>query len=485
MISESGLRGLRVAIVGAGREGLALTRYLVHSGAEVTLSDIKPADALRDRLSLLQGLDVRVCLGGNPPDLLEADVLFVSPGVPPSAPIVVQARERGVPISSEPRLFTQICAAPVVGITGSSGKSTTAALAGEMYAASGKRVWVGGNIGQPLTARLLEAELSEVAVMELSSFQLELFSPGYQGASLEKRRSQASRVVSTEGWSPHVSAITNITPNHLDRHPSMTEYVRAKSQIIAFQRPDDWAVLNLDDDVTSGMTTRTGARVLHFSLERSVGDGAWLRGDHLVACLDGHERTFCHSSEVKLRGSHNLANILAAACCAMAGGVDLEAIRSAAISFPGMKHRLETVRWWRGILFVNDSIATSPERSIAAIHSYQEPLVLLAGGRDKHLPWGEWANLVLERVRVLVAFGEAKPIIENALADARGRRSEVSRGQTVVLAVDSLERAVAEAAKLARAGDVVLFAPGGTSFDAFEDFEARGERFRALVEGLP
>ncbi|MBA7620800.1 UDP-N-acetylmuramoylalanine--D-glutamate ligase [subsurface metagenome] len=481
MIPEGGLRGLRAAIVGAGREGLALTRYLVHSGAAVTLSDIKPADALRDCLSLLQGLDVGLCLGGNPPDLLVADVLFVSPGVPPSAPIVVQARERGVPISSEPRLFTQICAAPVVGITGSSGKSTTAALTGEMYAASGKRVWVGGNIGLPLTARLLEAELPEVAVMELSSFQLELFSPGYQGASLEKRRSQAS----TEGWSPHEAAITNITPNHLDRHPSMAEYVRAKSQIIAFQRSDDWAVLSLDDDVTSGMTPRTVARVLHFSLERSVGDGAWLRGDHLVACLDGHERTFCHLPEVKLRGRHNLANILAAACCAMAGGVDLEAIRSAAISFPGMQHRLETVRRWRGIAFVNDSIATSPERAIAAIRSYQEPLVVLAGGRDKHLPWGEWADLVLERVRVLVAFGEARPIIENALADARGRRPEPGRGQTVVLAVDSLERAVAEAAKLARAGDVVLLAPGGTSFDAFEDFEARGERFRALVEGLP
>ena len=484
MISPEGLRGLKVTIIGAGREGIALARYLVRCGARVTLSDTKSADALKDRLPLLQGLDVHLSLGGNAPDLLQADVLFASAGVPPRAAIIRQARERGLPISSEPRLFTQTCTAPIVGITGSSGKTTTTALAGRMYAASGEKTWVGGNIGLPLTARLLEADLPKVAVMELSSFQLELFSPEYQGATVEERRSRASRVIATDGWSPHVAAITNITPNHLDRHPSMADYVRAKSQIIAFQGHGDWAVLNLDDDVTSAMSSRAAGRVLHFSLERRVGEGAFLRGDRLAVRLDGLEQTLCHSSEVKLRGRHNLANILAAACCAMAGGVGLGPMRSVAISFSGMPHRLEIVRRWRGIVFVNDSIATSPERSIAAIRSFEEPLVLLAGGRDKHLPWDEWADLVLERVRALVAFGEAAPIVQRALTEARSRCSEASQGPTVVRSVGSFDQAVAEAASLARPGDVVLLAPGGTSFDAFQDFEARGERFRALAEAL-
>jgi len=176
---------------------------------------------------------------------------------------------------------------------------------------------------------------------------------------------------------------------------------------------------------------------------------------------------------------------LASACCSMVGDVPLEAMRSVATSFPGMPHRLETVRRWRGRLFVNDSIATSPERALAAIRSYKEPLVPLAGGRDKHLPWDRWADLVLERVRVLVAFGEATPIIESALAHARSRRPGDEQSQTVVWSVDSFEQAVSKATALARTGDVVLLAPGGTSFDAFEDFEARGERFRALVKALP
>jgi len=485
MISPESLRGLKAAIIGMGREGTALARYLVHCGAQVTLSDIKSADELRDRLATLEGLDLRLRLGGNPSDLLEADVLFVSPGVPPSAAIVAQARERGVPISSEPRLFTQICTAPVVGITGSSGKSTTTALAGRMYAASGKRVWVGGNIGVPLTGKLLEEDLPEVAVMELSSFQLELFSPDYQGASVELRRSDASRAIATGGWSPHVAAITNISPNHLNRHPSMADYVQAKFQIMAHQQPDDWAVLSLDDAVTSGMTSRAAGRVLHFSLQQEVGEGAFLRSERLVLRLDAQEQTLGHASEIKLRGRHNLANVLAAACCAMAGGVSLEAMRSVAVSFFGIEHRLEEVREWRGIVFVNDSIATSPERAIAAIRSFEEPLLLLAGGRDKHLPWDAWADLVLERVRVLVAFGEAAPIVTDALAEARGRRREGEQGHLEVRSVGSLEQAVAEAAELARAGDVILLAPGGTSFDAFEDFRARGNRFRALVQALP
>lgn len=480
MFTEN-LRGLKALIIGAAREGTALARFLVRCGAQVTLSDSKPAQALAKHLAGM-GPEVRLILGASPADLSEFDVLFVSPGVPPSAEIVCRAREQGLPISSEPRLFTQLCPAPIVGITGSSGKTTTTTLIGEMYAASGALTWVGGNIGRPLIEKLLEAQHPEWVVMELSSFQLELFSPDYQGPGVNERRSQASRVISLEGWSPHIAVITNITPNHLDRHPSMADYMRAKSHIVAFQSPADWAVLNLDNAYTLELAARTPARILYFSLERPVPQGAFLRGEELVLHLDDKEQTLCPLSAIKLRGMHNVANILAAACAAWAGGVSLEAMRTVASTFAGVAHRLEEVRRWRNILFVNDSIATSPERAIAAIRAYQEPLVLLAGGRDKHLSWEQWADVVLDRVRVVVAFGEAVPIIERALRERRAQRGDGAT--TLLYTADSLEQAVTTAAQVARPGEVVLLSPGGTSFDAFEDFEARGARFRELVAAL-
>ncbi len=483
MITPEGLSGLKAVVVGAAREGITLTRYLASCGAQVTLADAKPRQALAERLSRLRGADVRLALGETMPDLSGADVLFLSPGVSPSAGVVCRAREMGLPISSEPRVFTQSCAAPIVGITGSSGKTTITALVGKMYAAAGKTTWVGGNIGVPLIERLLRAERPEVAVMELSSFQLEFFSPDYQGAQVEERRSDASRVISLEGWSPHIAAVTNITPNHLDRHPSIAAYSKAKSHILEFQESSDWAVLNLDNALTRRMTSMVRGRELCFSLERPVEEGAFLQDDRLLTRFDGRERLLCRTLEVKLRGSHNLANVLTAACCAMAGGVMLGAISDVATSFAGVPHRLEVVRKWRDVVFVNDSIATSPERAMAALRSFTEPLVLLAGGRDKHLPWVEWAGLAKD-VRVVVAFGEAAPIVERALQEARGGMDERGRDRAGLHLVDSLEQAVALAASLARPGDVVLLSPGGTSFDAFEDFEARGQRFRELVAGL-
>ena len=414
---------------------------------------------------------------------MDVDVLFLSPGVPPSAPLVQQARQRGLPISSEPRLFTQSCAVPIVGITGSSGKTTTTSLTGRMYEAAGRITWVGGNIGVPLTECLLKPERPDVAVMELSSFQLELFSPDYQAADVEERRSAASRVISVQGWSPTIAGVTNITPNHLDRHVSMDDYVQAKSNIVAFQTPRDIAVLNLDSALCRGLADRTPGRVLYFSLTQAVQEGAFLRGDAMILRLDGQESLLGYISEVKLRGIHNITNILTASCCAMAGGVEPDAMRQVATTFAGVPHRLELVRVWRGVSFINDSIATSPERAIAALRAYDESLVLLAGGRDKHLCWDAWADLVLERVRVVIAFGEAVPIIENALSGAHVRRADGATN-TVVRVANSLDDAVLMAANLVRSGDVVLLSPGGTSFDAFDDFEARGQRFRDLVAAL-
>ncbi len=482
MLSPHDLVGLKVTIVGAGREGTALARFLASVGARVTVSDTKSAEDLRDELATLEGLDLNFALGGEVPDL-DVDVLFISPGVPPSAPIVQRARKEGVPISSEPRLFTQLCRAPVVGITGSSGKTTTTALVGEMFRMDGKETWVGGNIGFPLTNCLLQGDAPEVAVMELSSFQLELFSPDYQGKDVERRRSEASRVVSLEGWSPHVAAITNVTPNHLDRHPSMADYVRAKSFILAFQGRDDWTILNADDAYCREMASASGGQLVRFSLKDPVERGGFLQGDRLLLRWMGCEEVICQVSEVGLRGRHNLSNILAAACCAAVGGVDVASMGRVARRFAGVPHRLEEVCRWQGVLFVDDSIATTPERAMAALRSFDEPQILLAGGRDKHLPWDRWADLVLARVKHVIVFGEAQPVICEALAQARQRRP-LQAENTHVHVRDSLSGAVPLAAELAEAGDVVLLSPGGASFDAFEDFEARGEAFRDLVAAL-
>jgi len=484
MIAREAFRGLQVAIVGAAREGTALARFLATCGAAVTLADSKPAEALAAPLEALQDLGVRLALGGEPLSLDRLDVLFLSPGVPPTAPIVLEARRRGVPLSSEPRLFTQVCPAPVVGITGSSGKTTTTTLVGRMFEVAGCRTWVGGNIGTPLTERLLGPEEPDVAVMELSSFQLELFSPDYQGPEVGERRSARSRILSLEGWSPHVAALTNITPNHLDRHPSMEDYARAKANIVAYQSPGDWAVLNADDERCRALRGRTPARVLSFSLREPVDEGGWLRGETLMLRVDGQERPLCRVGEIPLRGTHNWANVLAAACCALAGGVSMDAMRDAVRTFAGVPHRLEVVRESGGVTWVNDSIATSPERAMAALRSYNEPLVLLAGGRDKHLPWEEWADLALGRARLIIAFGEAAPIVEAALAGARERAQAAADHGAAVERAPTMADAVALAAKRARPGDVVLLSPGGTSFDAFNDFEERGQAFCEQVRGL-
>ena len=482
MLIPEQLSGLKVAILGAAREGTALAGALARWGAQVTLCDSKPAEALSRHLEGLESLPIHFSLGAVACSLDDVDVLFLSPGVPPTAPMVREARQRGLPLSSEPRLFLQLCEAPVIGITGSSGKTTTTTLVGRMLAADVRNTWVGGNIGIPLIGRLVDESAPEMVVMELSSFQLELFSPDYQGEAIDSRRSQASRVISIEGWSPHVAAVTNITPNHLDRHPSMDAYVHAKTHVLAFQESGDWAVLNADDPISAGLSAQVRGNLLQFSLEKAVDVGAFLSGENLTVRDGSRERDVCATSQVSLRGRHNLANIVTALCCASAVGADLEAMRDVATSFRGVAHRLEGTRVWHGVSFINDSIATSPERAVAALQSFAEPVVLLAGGRDKHLPWDEWARVVKARVRIVVAFGEASPIIERALADTSPIGSE-SSGTELILVPD-LDHAVATAATVARPGDVVLLSPGGTSFDAFEDFEARGHRFATLVAEL-
>lgn len=447
----SNLNNCRATVLGLGREGIDLARYLVSEGAAVRVTDSQPRENLADALAELADLDLQLSLGGHPADqVLAADLVFVSPGVDPRTPILIEAERRGVPLSSATELFFARCPAPIVGITGSSGKSTTTALVGEMLRVAGRDVVVGGNIGRPLVGQLPRLRADQIVVMEVSSFQLE---------PLDR--------------SPHLATITNITPNHLDRHETMEAYTAAKAQIFRHQRTDELTVLNADDAISQQL--QPPGRVAHFSLERRV-PGAYLNGDRLTLELDNGAE-ICSVGEVALRGRHNLANALTACLTSKLAGGNVEAMRTVLRGFEGLPHRLQRVGARAGVTFYDDSIATAPERSIAALLAFSEPVVLLAGGRDKHLPMDPWAKLIRKRCPGVVVFGEAAELIQAALARAGYPRAAIRRATTI-------EQAVQAGFELARPGQAVLLSPGCTSYDMFRDFVERGRTFARAVGEL-
>ena len=451
-IARERFAGKRITVVGLAREGASLVRFLAGAGAQVTANDRASASGLASTLASLEDLPVRFVLGEHPSELfLGSDYVFVSPGVSLQMAPLVKAREQGVPLTSETQLFFELCRGRLVGITGSSGKTTTT-LVGDMLRAAGLPVHVGGNIGVPLLERLDQIAPEDWVVLEMSSFQLERLP-----------------------YSPSIAAILNVTPNHLDRHGDMESYVAAKANILRHQRPGDRAILSADDRVTAGL--RTVEPPLWFSLERTV-EGAYLEGDRILLRRGTSVETVCRVGEVRLRGRHNLSNVVAATAVASATGVPPEAMRVAISGFRGVPHRLEVVAELGGVTFCNDSIATAPERSMASLRSFEEPIVLIAGGRDKHLPMEDWGEMIRRRVKALVLLGEAGDLIENAVLQAPGPVAPS------IFRAGSMEEAVELARRAASVGDVVLLAPGGTSFDMFKDFEERGERFRECVRRL-
>ena len=465
------LAGKQVLVLGLARQGKALLRYLAQEGADVIASDLRDAEVLQETLESLSGVPARYVLGEHPFSLLDGtDLVCLSAGVPIDAPIVVEARRRGVPLSNDAQLFLERCPATVVGITGSSGKTTTTVLLGRMLQRACFLTWVGGNVGRPLVDRLRNIKRSDRVVLELSSFQLELMTV-----------------------SPDVAAVLNVTPNHLDRHKTMARYKAVKQRILDFQGQGDLALLSHDDPgsrdlvpVVRGRLAFFSARAFNGSAQSSgKGDsetGAYLKDNVVTLRLDGQEYDICRSDEIKLLGQHNLLNVLAACVLAGVAGVPIDVMREGVTSFSGVEHRLQFVRALNGVRYYDDSIATAPERTVAALRALDAPLVLLAGGRDKQLPWGEMARVTLERARHVVAFGEAAGLFERAIQDALSEASETSLDGFT--RVETLEDAVVAAAHVARPGDVVLLAPGGTSFDAFGDFAERGDRFQALVRAL-
>jgi UDP-N-acetylmuramoylalanine--D-glutamate ligase len=450
------LQGARVTVIGLGIEGIDLVRYLTAQGASVTVSDARPVEQLDEALAAIADCDPNLSLGENRfEDATGADAVFVSQGVPADLPALRAARRAEVPISSMSQLFLERCPAPVAGITGSSGKTTTTALTGAMLDAAGLDHVVGGNIGVGLLGLLDQIEPETKVVVELSHTQLEMVEQ-----------------------SPELACVTNVTPNHLDQY-SWASYVSLKRRIFQFQDKDDLAIFNLDDEVCAGFVDEAHGRVAYTSATRDLpGDGALLEGDMVVRRGGGTDHELLRRDEIALRGEHNVANVLSAATIATRLGVGDAAIAEAVRSFNGVPHRLEPIATVRDVVYVNDSIATTPERTLAGLRSFEESLVLLLGGRDKHLPLREMAALAVERCRAVVTFGEAGDLFADAVREARDGDAPS------IECVEDLPTAVRHAAERAQAGDVVLFSPAGTSFDAYRTFEARGADFRAAVAGL-
>lgn len=465
--SKNEWTGLKVLVVGAARQGMALARYLVQNGALVVMNDQRSEDDLSREIHELADYPVNWVTGGHPLEILEGiDLVCPSGGIPLGISLIEEARKLNIPLSNDSQIFLERVVCPVIGITGSAGKTTTTTLVGRMAQEDQKsssryrRIFVGGNIGQPLIPYLDEITVDDLVVMELSSFQLEIMTV-----------------------SPQIAVVLNITPNHLDRHGTLEQYTAAKSRILVNQKVSDTAILNREDPGSWSLKTMVIGKLITFGVhkpQRQVA-GTFISGEELAFQNPDGVRTLFARDEIFLRGEHNLRNVLAASAICQAVNIPASSMMAGLRGFNGVDHRLQFVRRSNGVDWYNDSIATAPERAMASILSFDEPIVLLAGGRDKNLPWEDFAQLVRARVDHLILFGEAAPKIEKVLYSQpeipQDRLESVSCCRT-------LHEAVSEAARLAKPGDVVLLAPGGTSFDEFHDFEERGEWFKKWVNEI-
>jgi UDP-N-acetylmuramoylalanine--D-glutamate ligase len=450
------LTGKRLVILGLARQGKALAQFAAGAGAEVVVSDLRTAEKLGSDLDELADSGIEVVLGEHPMSLLDrTDILAISGGVPADAPLVRAAQSLGIELTNDSLEFTRRSPAAVIGITGSAGKTTTTALTGVMAQMSGRRTWVGGNIGRPLIADLHKMAPDDIVVQELSSFQLELWTQ-----------------------SPLVAAVLNITPNHLDRHRTMAAYSAAKANILRYQTTAGVAVLSADDAGAMALRDLVQGRLRMFSLRWQINDGAFVNQGKIWLRDGMREFAVCDLDEIQLRGWHNVLNVLAAVTLADSVGVPVEAMRQAVQSFRGVEHRLELVRTINGVQYINDSIATAPERVIAALDAIEEPVILLAGGRDKQMVWQPWAEKVAGKVKAVVLFGDLAELLEGHLETAV---EAAGIGGPPIVRKERLADAVEAAVRFTTPGDVVLLSPGGTSYDAFADFEERGRVFRELV----
>lgn len=446
--------GKRVAIIGLGVSNLPLVPFLSELGAVLTCCDKREESEFdADTLKLLQSHASQLHLGERYLDFLDGQEFIIkSPGLRPDLPQFVSAVEQGAALTSEMELFLTVCPAPVIGVTGSDGKTTTTTLIYEMLKKHGYKCWVGGNIGNPLLHQVEKIDTEDFAVVELSSFQL-----------------QTMRV------SPNVSVITNLAPNHLDWHRSLDEYIDAKANIFRYQDANCRLVVNADNKITAELGKQAPSDVYSFSVKRKLKKGAYYKDGMLY--FGG--KPVLERSDILLPGMHNVENYLAA-ICAVRHLVDDISIRNVAESFTGVAHRMEFVREFRGVKFYNDSIASSPSRTIAGLKAYNQKVILIAGGYDKKIPYDPLGPVIKEHVKALLLMGATGNKIRQAV-EAAYENQEVS---IPILQGNDMEYMVRSALALAREGDIVVLSPASASFDQFKNFEERGNLFKKIVNHL-
>ncbi len=446
----------RILVVGMARSGIAAAELLLHHGAVPVLSDSKREDAFGGELDGLRGTECEFRLGEDPVKLLPGvDGLVISPGVPIDAPVVLSAKERGLPVTGELELAYTLLQGDVLAISGTNGKTTTTTLLGKIFENAGRVTHVAGNIGYPLSAVALTGKKDDVTVVEVSSFQLE----------------------SVKTFHPRVAALLNITEDHLNRHGTMERYIKLKQRIFENQTEQDVAVLNMDDPVLYKMASRVKARVAFFSRTRPVENGAFVDEGKIVWQWDGVRKPICDAGQILIPGPHNLENALAATAMASAMGVPAPVIRHTLQSFTGVEHRIEKVRVFQGVVYINDSKGTNVDSTIKAVQSMKAPTVLLLGGYDKHTDFKPLCEEIMASGQIsnIVVMGQTAKQIREQLEEA---------GYTGVTRAYSLEDAVQKARELAVSGGNVLLSPACASFDMFRDYEHRGAVFKELVNGL-
>ncbi|MDF2883143.1 MAG: murD [Clostridiaceae bacterium] len=447
------IRGKNTAVVGIGISNIPLINYLVSLGAHVTAFDKKSFEQLGQTAEEFENKGVRLVLG---PDYLNKltgyQVIFKTPSMRIDSEEFANAKREGAYITSEMEEFVKYCPAKLYGVTGSDGKTTTTTIISKMLKQQGYKTWVGGNIGNPLFSQIEEINENDRVVLELSSFQL-----------------------MTMDASPEVSVVTNLSPNHLDMHKSMEEYINAKKNIYKYQQKENLLILNEDNNITNNMEADSKGKVMKFSRNKIVENGAYYK-DGVLYLLN---KEICKYEDIVLKGMHNVENYLAA-FCAVSDDVSIENMKEVALSFNGVEHRNEFVRELNGVKYYNDSIGTSPTRTIATISVYDKPVILIAGGYDKHIPFEPLAEKGYENIKILILLGLTKDKIKAAF----DKLKESKNIEVPIIIVNSLEEAVLKAKSLAVDGDTVILSPACASFDMFPNFEARGNRFKSIVNDL-
>lgn len=474
------LQGKRVSLIGLGRTHRPLISIFASHGAKVFLRDKRTPEAIgQEECQALKAMGATLIFGENYLEGLgeHSDLILRTPGVHFNLPEIQAARARGVAVTSEQELFFQFCPCPAYGITGSDGKTTTTSIIAALFRAQGKRVFLGGNIGNPLFQMVEEMTPEDVAVVELSNFQL-----------------------LSMGCSPDVAVVTNVAPNHLDFHKDMEEYIGAKRNIFLHQNGFGRAVLNWDNQITRSFLPQVRGDGMVFSRLGPVTRGTFLAPDGWLTGVDnGREVKIIHKDHIRIPGVHNIENYLAA-FAAVWGRVSVENMAAVAKGFGGVAHRIEFIRDLGGVLWYNDSIASSPTRTIAGLNAFQQKIVLIAGGYDKKIPYEPLAPVVLEKGKALILMGATGPKIEEAVAKAAGqeapKREErrlpgvaapvmvTQLPQLPIYHAASMEEAVAIANAITEKGDIVSLSPASASFDMYADFEARGNHFKQLVQKL-